>query len=58
MLLVRRTIHSRISIWACAKTPLTRFDRKGDHLMRIPIHTRCRPDADPDAYPDAVITFA
>ena len=43
-----------IYIWAYAKTPLTSFDRKGDHLIRTQVHTRCIPDA----YPDVVIMFA
>ena len=34
-------------IWACAKTPLTYFDGKGDHLMRTPTHAQCTPDAYP-----------
>ena len=48
----------RLATWACAKTPLTQFDRKGDHLIRTPMHTQCMPDACPtharsmpDAYP-------
>ena len=44
-------------MWVCAKTPLPQFDRKGDPLMLTPMHARCIPDADPDAYPDAVITL-
>ena len=34
-------------VCACAKTPLTQFDGKGDHLMHTPIHTRFIPDAYP-----------
>ena len=41
------------SIWACAKSPLASFDRKGDHLTPTAMHTRCIPDA----CPEAVITF-
>ena len=44
------------SMRARAKTPLTQFDRKGEHIMRTPMHARCIPDACPDAYPDAAIT--
>ena len=40
-------------IWACAQTTLTQFDRKGDHFMLSPMHTRFIHDA----YPDALITF-
>ena len=25
-------------LWACAETPLTQFGRRGDHLMRTPMH--------------------
>ena len=32
---------------ACAQTPRTQLDRKGDHLMRTPMHTRFMPDAYP-----------
>ena len=28
-----------IHTWGCAKTLLTQLDRKGDHLIRIPMQT-------------------
>ena len=34
-------------MWVWAQTPLTPFHRKGDHLIRTPMHTRCMPDAYP-----------
>ena len=41
-------------IWACAKTPLAQFDRKGDHLIRTPMHARFIPDSHPMHAADAV----
>ena len=48
----------RCIMWACGQTPLTKFDRKGDRLIRTPMHTRCIPRFVPDAYPMYTPTHA
>ena len=60
VVIVMVVILCRNTIWACAKTPLTQFDR-GDHMMRTPMrtpmHTLPIPDAYPNEDPHAVIAF-
>ena len=50
----KRRMTKPTCMWACAKIAFTQFDTGGDHLIRAP--NPC-PMADPDVYPDAVITF-
>ena len=40
-------IYTCIYTRTCAKTRLTQFDGKGEHLMRTPMHTSCIQDAYP-----------